>query len=88
MPRSDSRNQFSYLARCHAFRKLILKIGLEGFGEWIKPGEEPGIMVLHDAVLEAVVTGPLRGAATDPRFGRIEFLATVKKIAGELDEQA
>jgi hypothetical protein len=82
--REDWQNQWTYVARCDAFRKLILEIGPEGFGDWLTPG----VMVFHDAVLDAVATVPLRGAVNDPRFGRIEFLAAAKKIASESYEQA
>ena len=78
--REDQRHQWTYVARCDAFRKLIVEIGIDGFGKWLQPGNEPGIMVFHDAVLEAVATVTIRGQ--DCRFGRIEFLAAVNKIAG------
>lgn len=78
--REDWRHQWTYVARCDAFRKLILEIDINGFGKWLQPGKEPGIMVFHDAVLQAVATVPIRGH--DCLFGRIEFLAEVSKIAG------
>lgn len=78
--REDLRHQWTYVARCDAFRKLIVEIGIAGFGKWLQPSNEPGIMVFHDAVLEAVATVTIRGH--DCRFGRIEFLAAVNKIAG------
>jgi hypothetical protein len=78
--REDLRHQWTYVARCNAFRKLIVEIGINGFGKWLQPGDEPDIMVFHNAVLEAVATVPIRGQ--DCRFGRIEFLAAVNKIAG------
>jgi hypothetical protein len=78
--REDRYHQWTYVARCDAFRRLILEIGVNGFGKWLQPSDEPDIMVFHDAVLEAVATVPIRGR--DCRFGRIEFLAAVNKIAG------
>jgi hypothetical protein len=80
--REDWRHQWSYVARCDAFRKLILEIGIAGFGKWLQPGKDSGIMVFHDAVLQAVATVPIRGR--DCRFGRIEFLAAVNKIASNV----
>lgn len=76
--RDDMRNQWSYVGRCYAFGSLIREIGVEGFGEWLKPSD-PGYMVFHDAVWEALASVPLR--RRDGKFGRIEFLATVKKFA-------
>jgi hypothetical protein len=78
--RDDWQHKSSYVARCHAFRKLILEIGINGFGKWLLPGADPGVMVFHDAVLQAVATVPIRGR--DGRFGRIEFFAELNKIAG------
>ena len=78
--REDRRHQWTYVARCDAFRKLIVEIGIDGFGKWLQPGDEPGVVVFHAAVLEAVATVTIRGQ--DCRFGRIEFLAAVNKIAG------
>jgi hypothetical protein len=49
------------LARHDAFRKLILEIGIDGFGKWLQSGDEPGIMVFHDALLQAIATIPIRG---------------------------
>lgn len=80
--REDWRHQWAYVFRCDAFRKLILEIGIDGFGKYLQHSDEPGIMVFHDAVLEAVATVPIRDR--DGRFGRIEFLAAVIKIAGSL----
>jgi hypothetical protein len=54
--REDRHHQWTYVARCDAFRKLIVEIGIDGFGKWFQPCDEPGIMVFHDAVLEAVAT--------------------------------
>jgi hypothetical protein len=71
--------QWTFVGRCFAFFKLISEIGIEGFGEWQSPAEQPGVIVFHDAVLEAVATVSIR----NHRFGRIEFLAAVKKIAAE-----
>jgi hypothetical protein len=78
--REDWRHQWAYVFRCDAFRKLILEIGIDGFGKYLQPSDEPGNMVFHNAVLEAVATVPIRDR--DGRFGRIEFLAAVNKIAG------
>lgn len=73
------RRQWTFVARCFAFIKLISEIGIEGFGDWQTPSEQPGMIVFHDAVLDAVATVPIRGT----KFGRIEFLAAVKRIAAE-----
>jgi len=79
--RSDIRNQWTYVARCDAFGGLLMEIGIEGFGKWVTPGE-PGFVVMHDAVFDAMATVPIHNIM-EPRFGRIEFLAAVKKIAKE-----
>jgi len=79
---ADLRNQWTYVARCYAFRRLIQEIGFEGFREWLTQESGPDVMVFNDAVLAAVATVPLRGG-TDARFVKVEFLAAVKKIASE-----
>jgi hypothetical protein len=35
--REDWRHQWTYVARCDAFRNLILEIGTDGFGKWLQP---------------------------------------------------
>jgi hypothetical protein len=75
----DDPRQWTFVARCFAFIRLISEIGIEGFGDWQTSSDRPGVIVFHDAVPDAVAMVPLR----DQRFGRIEFLAAVKKISVE-----
>jgi hypothetical protein len=79
--RGEQLHGWTYVVRCHAFVNLLVELGDEGLGEWQESSEIPNLSGFHPAVLEAVATVPLRGR--DGRFGKIEFLAAVKKFAVE-----
>jgi hypothetical protein len=79
--RHDQGNGLFYLVRCHAFLSLLIELGDTGLGEWQDPTEVANLSGFHGAVFDAVAVVPVCGPRG--RFGRIEFLAAVKKAAHE-----